>query len=128
MTTPPNKEAQEWYSVNFSDLVELFNEGYAYGHRDTVEGDYTPIYPQYMREHQADIVCDVLQDKGIDSHSTESAERERLIDLFHELVDYFDGMADADQPAGAASPTPNDEMRFLIEIKELLRHLRVNDQ
>ena len=39
-------------------------------------------------------------------------------ELYQELIEYFEGMADADQPSGAASPTPNEEMRFLVKLEE----------
>lgn len=34
-------------------------------------------------------------------------------------MDYFDGRADADQPAGAASPIPNEEMKLYMELNAL---------
>ena len=39
-------------------------------------------------------------------------------ELYQGLIEYFEGMADADQPAGAASPIPNEEMRFLLKLEE----------
>lgn len=39
-------------------------------------------------------------------------------DFFERLEEYFDQRADADQPSGS-TPTPNEEMRFLMEVRQL---------
>jgi hypothetical protein len=54
-----------------------------------------------------------------------SAEASRLAaaaleakdEVLAECEAYFDNRADADQPAGADYPTPNDEMRLLTAIR-----------
>lgn len=44
-------------------------------------------------------------------------EVKRLREVLAECEEYFDDRADADQPAGADYPTPNDEMRLLTAIR-----------
>ncbi len=41
-------------------------------------------------------------------------EIEALRAVLAECEEYFDNRADADQPAGADYPTPNDKMRLLV--------------
>lgn len=40
--------------------VRIYNEGYMNGHHDTVESQFTHIYPQDMDTFQSDVVADVL--------------------------------------------------------------------
>lgn len=46
-------------------LIWLFNQGYQYGHHDTVEGQFTDVHPDDIDSYNADIVQDlVFSDDG----------------------------------------------------------------
>jgi len=44
--------------------VRLYNQGYHAGHNDTVESCYTDILPVDMDTYHADVVAEILKEKG----------------------------------------------------------------
>lgn len=45
---------------------------------------------------------------------------EHLIETLKECEEYFDNRADADQPSGDSYPTPNEEMKILVAVRQAL--------
>jgi hypothetical protein len=47
------------------DLEEIYNAGYHNGHNDTVECQYTHIFPQDMKTYHAEVVKELLDEYNI---------------------------------------------------------------
>ena len=62
--------------MNPEFLVWLYNQGYAAGHEDTVEGRYTHILQEDMHSYHADAVKELIAEAvGIERESCKCEER-----------------------------------------------------
>jgi hypothetical protein len=116
MTTPPNKEAQEWYYLSEDGLTIYDREVFCHGDGPIFEDDSLCVFENKGRAKK---VLELLN-----SHSTESAERERLIERLEvEIADREKLLLSHIVEPDIA--IPDDHLMDLY--KDLLHHLRGNE-
>ena len=50
-------------NIDLQKFIFIYNLGYHAGHHDTVEGNYTDIFPCDMKQYHEDIVAEILDEK-----------------------------------------------------------------